>query len=189
MHLKRLFTLFLALCLLFSMSACNGNAGGIGSGEDPTEETEEVDVMALRATALKVNNLSTPLGIDTAPVFGWTNRTETVGRLQTAYQIIVASTKELAQTGTGDIWDTGKTESAINFDIDYAGKSLTSFTDYYWSVRVWDETDTPSDWTKVPVLAQVRWPRPIGRQSGSVLSTMLPVSPSFLRLCSGRVLR
>lgn len=162
MHLKRLFTLFLALCLLFSMSACNGNAGGIGSGEDPTEETEEVDVMALRATALKVNNLSTPLGIDTAPVFGWTNRTETVGRLQTAYQIIVASTKELAQTGTGDIWDTGKTESAINFDIDYAGKPLTSFTDYYWSVRVWDETDTPSDWTKVArfgtgALAQTDW--------------------------------
>lgn len=163
MKRKRLLALFLALCLPFSLAACNADVAENGSGEqNTTEETEEVDVMALRATALKVNNLDMPLGVDTTPLFCWTNRSETVGRVQTAYQIIVASTKELAESHTGDLWDTGKTESSASFDIEYAGKPLTSRSDYYWAVRVWDETDTASDWTRTVrfgtgVLEQSEW--------------------------------
>ena len=161
MGFKKGFAFFLALCLLLSLAACNGNAGSTEEG-NTTEETEEIDTMALHATALRVNNLNTPLGIDTTPLFSWTNRTKTAGRLQTAYQIIVASSKELADGHTGDIWDSGKIESNISYDIEYAGKPLTSRTDYYWSVRVWDETDTPSDWTKVArfgtgILDQSEW--------------------------------
>ena len=125
--------------MLASLVAC-------GNKKQETENTpvvEEGDPVALTATALKVNNLETPLGIDTVPLFCWTNRTKTVGRVQTAYQIIVASTPELAAAGTGDLWDTGKVTSDENFDIPYAGTALTSFADYYWAVRVWDETDTP----------------------------------------------
>lgn len=152
MSLKRLLALFLALCLLFSLTACNGNWG----------DAEEVDEMALRATSLKVNNLDTPLGIDTTPLFCWTNRSKMNGRLQTAYQIIVASTPELAASHTGDLWDTGKTESDVSFDITYAGEPLTSRADYYWSVRVWDEEDTASDWSEVArfgtgILQQSEW--------------------------------
>lgn len=118
--------------------------------------------MVLTATELKVNNLDTPLGVDTNPTFCWTNRTSTIGRVQTAYQIIVASTKELAEAHTGDIWDTGKVQSDENYDIAYEGPALTSRTDYYWSVCVWDETDTPSEWTKVErfgtgILDQSEW--------------------------------
>lgn len=142
--MKRLLTLLLVLSMLASLVAC-------GNKKQETENTpvvEEGDPVALTATALKVNNLETPLGIDTVPLFCWTNRTKTVGRVQTAYQIIVASTPELAAAGTGDLWDTGKVTSDENFDIPYAGTALTSFADYYWAVRVWDETDTPSEWTK-----------------------------------------
>lgn len=118
--------------------------------------------MVLTATDLKVNNLTTPLGIDTTPYFCWTNRTETIGRVQTAYQIIVASTRELAEAGTGDLWDTGKVASDENFDIIYEGAALTSATDYYWAVKVWDEQDTASAWTKVErfgtgMLQQTDW--------------------------------
>jgi len=144
MKMKRIITLFLALSMLVSLIACGNKA------QTPQPQTaapvEEVDPMALTATSLKVNNLNTPLGIDTTPVFCWTNRTRTVGRVQTAYQLIVASTPELAAAGTGDVWDTGKVTSDDNFDIPYGGAALTSFTDYYWAVRVWDETDTPGDW-------------------------------------------
>ena len=149
---KRFIVLFLALTMLFSMAACGGS----------TNEEEEIDEMVLRATDLKVNNLNTPLGVDTNPLFSWTNKTKTVGRVQTAYQIIVASTAELAAAHTGDLWDTGKVASNENFDIPYEGMELTSRTDYYWSVCVWDETDTPSEWTKVArfgtgILEQAEW--------------------------------
>ena len=140
--MKRLLALILALCALFSLTAC-ADKGEKGEPE------EVIDMTVLNARDLKVNNLTDPLGIDTKPTFCWTNKTNTVGRVQTAYQIIVASTKELAEAHTGDIWDTGKVASDENFDIPYEGKELTSCTDYYWSVGVWDETDTPMEWTKV----------------------------------------
>ena len=140
--MKKLLAWVLALSTIFSLAAC----GGKGEKEEPEEV---MDMTVLNARDLKVNNLTTPLGIDTQPLFCWTNRTKTTGRVQTAYQIIVASTQELAESHTGDLWDTGKVSSGENFDIAYEGKSLTSCTDYYWSVRVWDETDTASDWTNV----------------------------------------
>lgn len=142
MRIKRLFAFIFVLCMLFSLAACGGK---------PTEEEPEevIDMTLLNAREMKVNNLTTPLGVDTAPVFCWTNMTNTTGRVQTAYQIIVASTKELAEAHTGDVWDTGKVVSDENFDIPYEGKELTSCTDYYWSVCVWDETDTAMEWAKV----------------------------------------
>lgn len=114
--MKRLLAWILALCTIFSLAACGGKGG--------KEEPEEViDMTVLNARDLKVNNLTDPLGIDTEPTFCWTNKTNTVGRVQTAYQIIVASTKELAEAHTGDIWDTGKVASDENFDIPYEGKN------------------------------------------------------------------
>lgn len=140
--MKKLLVWVLVLSTIFSLAAC--------SGKGEKEEPEEVmDMTVLNAMDLKVNNLTTPLGIDTAPRFCWTNRTKTVGRVQTAYRIIVSSTAELAAAQTGDLWDTGKVQSDENFDIAYEGQPLTSCTDYYWSVCVWDETDTASEWTKV----------------------------------------
>ena len=152
MKAKQLLTLLLVLCTVFSCASCGGGS----------KKTEEVDETVLHATELKVNNLTTPLGIDTTPTFCWTNRTKTIGRVQTAYQIIVSSTKELAQAHTGDVWDTGKVQSDENFDIVYQGAALTSCTDYYWTVCVWDETDTPSDWAAVArfgtgMLEQTDW--------------------------------
>jgi len=140
--MKKLLVWVLVLSTIFSLAAC--------SGKGEKEEPEEVmDMTVLNAMDLKVNNLTTPLGIDTTPLFCWTNRTKTNGRVQTAYRIIVSSTAELAAAQTGDLWDTGKVQSDENFDIAYEGQPLTSCTDYYWSVCVWDETDTASDWTKV----------------------------------------
>ena len=142
MKFKRIVAIFLLLSTIFSCISC-------GEKTAKKKKAEEVDPLILRATELKVNNLTTPLGIDTTPYFCWTNRTETIGRVQTAYQIIVASTEKKAKAGTGDLWDTGKVVSDENYDIIYEGAELTSLTNYYWAVRVWDETDTPSAWTKV----------------------------------------
>ena len=153
MNYKRIWSLILVAAMLL-LPACTGGTEG------PVEEV--VDETVLRATDLKVNNLDTPLGIDTTPVFQWIGRTKTVGRVQTAYRIIVASTPELAASQTGDLWDTGKVEGPDCVDIRYDGNPLTSHSDYYWSVCLWDETDTPSQWSKVArfgtgMLKQTDW--------------------------------
>ena len=101
--MKRILSIILALSMIFSLSACK---------KTEKKKEKKVDEMVLRASALKVNNLTTPLGIDTTPLFSWTPKSKTIGRLQTAYQIVVSSTKKLAEDHTGDIWDTGKVESA-----------------------------------------------------------------------------
>lgn len=140
MRFSRVLSVVLALCIMISFVAC---------GKTEEQVIEEVNEMALRAAELKVNNLVAPLGVDTIPLFHWTPRSKTIGRLQKAYQIIVASTPALAAEHTGDLWDTGKVVSATNFDIAYQGTALAPCSDYYWSVRLWDETDTATDWSKV----------------------------------------
>ena len=140
MKLRRALSGTLALIIVLSLAACGAQTEPVG---------EVIDETLLRATEQKVNNLDTPLGIDTTPQFRWTNKSTTTGRLQTAYQIIVSSTPELAAAHTGDVWDTGKVESADSFDIPYEGDPLISCTDYYWSVRLWDETGAAMDWSSV----------------------------------------
>ncbi|MBR5011129.1 MAG: alpha-L-rhamnosidase N-terminal domain-containing protein [Clostridia bacterium] len=90
-------------------------------------------------TDLKVNNLVEPLGIDTVPTFRWINNMSGYARAQSAYQIIVATTAEKAAAHEGDVWDSGKVQSNLNYDIVYGGSALTSRTEYFFAVQVWDE--------------------------------------------------
>lgn len=99
-------------------------------------------------TDLKVNNLVEPLGIDTVPTFRWLNNMPGYARSQSAYRIVVASTAEKAAAHDGDIWDSGKVERNLNYDILYGGDALASCTDYYFAVQVWDENGN-SVWSDV----------------------------------------
>ena len=96
-----------------------------------------------------------PLGIDvTQPRLSW--RIEQIGGRrgirQGAYQVRVASARDLLEKGEADLWDSGKVESDKNFQVEYAGEALASRTRCYWQVRVWDENGQPSDWS-----APARW--------------------------------
>lgn len=99
-------------------------------------------------TNLKVNNLVEPLGIDTTPTFRWVNHMAGFARSQSAYQIIVASTAEKVAAHDGDVWDSGKVVSNLNYDIVYGGNALTSRTEYFFAVQVWDESGN-SVWSDV----------------------------------------
>lgn len=99
-------------------------------------------------TDLKVNNLAEPLGIDTVPTFRWINHMGGYARSQSAYQIIVASSADNAAAHIGDVWDSGKVESNLNYDIVYSGNALTSRTKYFFAVQVWDEKGN-SVWSDV----------------------------------------
>jgi len=90
-----------------------------------------------------------PLGIDKAkPLLGWQIQSEQKGMHQTAYQVLIASSRELLNKNTGDIWNSGKIASSQSQNIFYAGSLLRSGKYYYWKVKVWDVEGQTTAWSE-----------------------------------------
>lgn len=103
---------------------------------------------AIQPTNLRCEYKTNPLGIDvTAPRLGWTLAADAPAQVQSAYQLLVASSLKNLQADQGDLWDSGKVASDDTTFIEYAGKALASRQSCYWKVRVWDGADTPSPWS------------------------------------------
>lgn len=71
------------------------------------------------------------------PEFGWTVNSPAKEDYQTAYQILVASSRESLLREKGDLWDSGKINSPQSINIPYRGKPLAPNSSYWWSVRTW----------------------------------------------------
>lgn len=89
---------------------------------------------------MKVNYAVNPMGTDDpSPMFYWTMPSPGVrGQKQSAYRIQVASTPEGLESGSPDMWDSGKVESGLSAGVRYGGAPLQPSTRYYWTVTVWD---------------------------------------------------
>jgi alpha-L-rhamnosidase len=110
----------------------------LGFASLPLAAPAEAAAEPVGPVALQVDNLKTPLGIDDpAPHFSWQLHDPARGALQTAYQVVVASTPELAAQGKGDVWDSGRVESGASLNVAYAGPAIKPSTRYYWRVKVW----------------------------------------------------
>ncbi|MCU4975485.1 family 78 glycoside hydrolase catalytic domain [Halobacteria archaeon AArc-m2/3/4] len=81
-----------------------------------------------------------------APRFSWRATSPGKGSTQSAYRLLVARSRESIEKRTGDLWDTGRVDRSTSTNVEYDGISLESGTDYYWTVRVWDENGVASDW-------------------------------------------
>jgi alpha-L-rhamnosidase len=57
--------------------------------------------------------------------------------MQTAYQVQV-----------DEEWDSGKIASSDSIEVFYDGKTLKSGQNHRWRVRVWDQEEKPSEWSK-----------------------------------------
>src|SRR5688572_22253633 len=84
----------------------------------------------LSPTNLRCEYRTNPLGISSPkPRLSWllesSNPAER-GQRQTAYQIVVASTRENLQGANGDLWSTGKKKSDETIQIEYGGSPLAS---------------------------------------------------------------
>ncbi len=98
---------------------------------------------------LRCEYLSNPLGLDVLqPRFSWIwGAAERRGVSQSAYHILVSSSRENLGRGVGDLWDSGKVMSDQMTGIDYAGHVLSSGKECWWKVKVWDERGNASAWS------------------------------------------
>jgi len=105
----------------------------------------------LQPVDLRCEYRQNPLGIDTVePRLSWILQAtdpRARGQMQTAYQILAASSKEQLLNDQGDLWDTGKVRSDRSIQIAYSGKPLTSRLQAWWKVRVWNDADRQSPWS------------------------------------------
>ena len=104
-----------------------------------------------------------PLGIDTStPRFGWLLASADRGAMQSAYQVLVASSEEKLAADEGDLWDSGRAACGCSVAVEYGGAPLTSAQQCCWKVRVWDQTSEQSDWSapatfEMGLLDQADW--------------------------------
>jgi alpha-L-rhamnosidase len=104
----------------------------------------------VEVTGLQCEYLTDPLGIDViTPRFNWKilDAHHTRGQKQTGYQVLVAGSRKLLDSGRADIWDSGQTHSDQSALVLFAGKKLVSGEECFWKVRVWDMNQQPSDWS------------------------------------------
>ncbi|MFH1007251.1 MAG: family 78 glycoside hydrolase catalytic domain [Candidatus Latescibacterota bacterium] len=91
-----------------------------------------------------------PIAVDcTNPRFSWKLASDNLsssrrGQGQTAYRLLVATSRGRLGAEIGDMWDSGKIMSRQSTHVPYAGLPLQSDADYYWTVCVWDKTGAPS---------------------------------------------
>jgi hypothetical protein len=104
----------------------------------------------LAAAGLRTDSLLNPLGIGEGdPDFTWQLSAVERATLQTAYRVIVSSTRANAQAGTGDVWDSTWVDSERSVDVAYDGPALDSTTAYYWRVAVRDNHGNESELSPV----------------------------------------
>ena len=115
---------------------------------------------ALSPAALRVDEMTTPLGIDDAqPRFSWQLRDSRQGARQTAYRLLVATQPDLLAVGHADVWDSGRVAGGQSVEVPYAGAALVPTTRYYWKVLVWDqagkpEPESPVSWWETGLMKQ-----------------------------------
>jgi alpha-L-rhamnosidase len=98
---------------------------------------------------LRCEYLANPLGVDKAsPRLSWMIASAVRGDLQTAYQVVVSSSREFLAKDEGDMWNTGKVESDQSVQVEYNGKVLHSGSLYFWKVRIWDAGGKVSAWSE-----------------------------------------
>jgi alpha-L-rhamnosidase len=103
---------------------------------------------------LRCEYFDSPMGIEArAPRLFWKLAPETRGSAQTACRILVASRAELLDRDQGDLWDSGRLNTAQATFLPYAGGALASGRQCFWKVRIWDQKGRASAWSTNAVWA------------------------------------
>ena len=105
--------------------------------------------IALTPVHLKCEYQTKPLGVDTIrPRLAWWFDSSRRGEIQTAYQVVVASSAAKLKAGKYDLWNSKKIQSGQSTQVEYEGKELKSNIECLWKVRVWDRDGKVSGWSE-----------------------------------------
>jgi alpha-L-rhamnosidase len=99
---------------------------------------------------LMVNTKENPITIESSkPLFSWIVKAQGYNKSQSAYQILVASSKDMLTENDADIWNSKKVESNQSAFIKYQGTPLKPLGTYFWKVKIWDEKANVSSWSTI----------------------------------------
>ena len=109
-----------------------------------------VDRSPLVPVELRCDWMVDPLGVDSAPPrVSWQLQGDgRRGLRQSAWQVLVSSSREGLSRDLGDVWDSGRVESAEQLHLQYGGRSLRSAEQVFWKVRAWDGEGRVSAWSR-----------------------------------------
>jgi len=124
-------------------------AGQSQSKQLEADEVWKADLGGFAVTDLRCEDLVDPIGIDILkPRLSWRMLSGANGATQSAYHVLVATSPELLQDGSADLWDSGKVTTSQSQHILYAGKSISRGIPHYWTVRIWNEKGAESQWSR-----------------------------------------
>lgn len=110
--------------------------------------TDVSAAVSFRPADLRCEYLVNPLGIDEGkPRLSWISESDQRRQKQTAYHILVASSRQKLDENIGDLWDTGKVKSDRSIHVVYKGKELQSRMQCFWKVMIWDKDTKASEWS------------------------------------------
>ena len=99
---------------------------------------------------LNCEYVENPLGIDIVnPRLSWKLNSNENNIRQTAYRILVSSNVDKLNNNIGDLWDTDTIYSDQSNQIVYAGEKLKSRQKLFWKVKIWDQNNLSSSWSKI----------------------------------------
>lgn len=84
--------------------------------------------------------------VDAHREFGW--RVAAEAKFQSAYQVLVASSKANIDNNIGDVWNSGQVRGSQSNNIELTSISLKANAKYFWKVRIWDENNRVSRYSK-----------------------------------------
>ncbi|MCG8310699.1 MAG: alpha-L-rhamnosidase N-terminal domain-containing protein, partial [Cytophagales bacterium] len=123
-------------CLLLFASECK-------------EKTSQSGKPGITPEFLRCEFMVNPVGIDNQnPLLSWYSESEQRGQVQTAYQVLVASSLSNLEAGMADLWNSDKVLSDSSAHIPYKGKKLTSGVQAFWKVKLWDKDGKESEWSE-----------------------------------------
>jgi alpha-L-rhamnosidase len=103
----------------------------------------------IKITNPRCEMLMNPVGIDVKkPRLSWEILSLQRSIQQTAYHVLVASSKEKLNKNEGDLWNSGKVISSESVHVVYGGKDLASTMQCYWKVKIYTNKGE-SSWSEV----------------------------------------
>lgn len=81
------------------------------------------------------------------PSLSWMMKSDIPSTLQTAFRVLVASSRDILAQDRGDIWDSGRIEGAaprVN-----CSEALAPGRAYFWKVKLWDNHGREGEWSQI----------------------------------------